>query len=716
MEFKEEVDSDEEALSPLSHLSLNEEGDDGDETGAWDKEGDGGDGDNSQKISKKDALPLVIQWIKENYEASGNSCIPKHLVYQHYKDFCEDNNIQFTNMANFGKIIRSVFPRLKTRRLGPRGKTKHHYHGISISSASKLQVPADAIITGKKAQNRRVRGPDVTASPPKRQRRAHKLMEDGLDFPDYPEDGEQFMRRPIPALPSFDLEEIAFMGEVSDTLIQQLRHFMSLYKQHAQHLLSVLCSCSFTEVESLLVTFWSQNFGDFQEVFLREDIINHITSKDRLIYSLALDFFFPTLFEPQVKSLIESLIHLSQHIRAWMEKATQHFPPAFSARKLHEVKRFALNLRKRSRINLLAQQARECLEWSIMLVDWIGIEFDIIQDKTFMLFSSNASNSVPHYITATITEDLRGMLEDHCNLDQFVTWMRLVADELVEQGALPAPEKLSESIYRAQTFLFCWAQYTSLIMCDLTCRDAPSLEFFHALFTFLNAYVSYYMEGKVMQYKMAALYPPLPRPIPHQTNTSPVAVNSPTMRRLQNMPDMSPSVSSPSHSPHPTAASPIPNGVAGSSSTPYSMANVKSEPTQPHPTHNPTQWSPMPPHGMYHGGEEAEGNEDQEGDNESGLTPLDLEALQNMTLNYIGDYQDGQASVKMIPQSHAESSDGMMGMSNADHSQFLHDQSIDMGRNSFSLFLDEDLNDLPPLLLQNVDADITSLFNTDMGS
>jgi hypothetical protein len=92
----------------------------------------------------------------------------------------------------------------------------------------------------------------------------------------------------------------------------------------------------------------------------------------------------------------------------------------------------------------------------------------------------------------------------------------------------------------------------------------------------------------------------------------------------------------------------------------------------------------------------------------------------------------------------------MMGMSNADHSQFLHDQvcsprfsahsvqpallsllltllgarvlahppmqSIDMGRNSFSLFLDEDLNDLPPLLLQNVDADITSLFNTDMGS
>jgi hypothetical protein len=45
-----------------------------------------------------------------------------------------------------------------------------------------------------------------------------------------------------------------------------------------------------SQVESLLVTFWSQNFGDFQEVFLREDIINHITSKDRLIYSVRASF------------------------------------------------------------------------------------------------------------------------------------------------------------------------------------------------------------------------------------------------------------------------------------------------------------------------------------------------------------------------------------------------------------------------------------------
>jgi hypothetical protein len=140
-------------------------------------------------------------------------------------------------------------------------------------------------------------------------------------------------------------------------------------------------------------------------------------------------------------------------------------------------------------------------------------------------------------------------------------------------------------------------------------------------------------------------------------------------RRLHTMSEVSPSISSPSHSPHPAAASPIPNGGTGSITSPYSMTSAvrtsltvhslslplpfpyllsfcisthlssssvgqqKPEPTQAqHPPHNPAQtqqWSSMPSHGLYHE-EETEANEDHEESNGSGLTPLDLEALQNM--------------------------------------------------------------------------------------
>lgn len=34
------------------------------------------------------------------------------------------------NAASFGKLIRSVFIGLRTRRLGTRGNSKYHYYGI----------------------------------------------------------------------------------------------------------------------------------------------------------------------------------------------------------------------------------------------------------------------------------------------------------------------------------------------------------------------------------------------------------------------------------------------------------------------------------------------------------------------------------------------------------------------------------------------------------
>lgn len=42
------------------------------------------------------------------------------------------------NPASFGKLIRSVFLGLRTRRLGTRGNSKYHYYGIRIKPTSQL--------------------------------------------------------------------------------------------------------------------------------------------------------------------------------------------------------------------------------------------------------------------------------------------------------------------------------------------------------------------------------------------------------------------------------------------------------------------------------------------------------------------------------------------------------------------------------------------------
>ena len=63
---------------------------------------------------------LQIQWLLENYETAEGVSLPRCTLYNHYLRHCAANKIDAVNAASFGKLIRSVFIGLKTRRLGTR--------------------------------------------------------------------------------------------------------------------------------------------------------------------------------------------------------------------------------------------------------------------------------------------------------------------------------------------------------------------------------------------------------------------------------------------------------------------------------------------------------------------------------------------------------------------------------------------------------------------
>lgn len=56
----------------------------------------------------------------ENYETADGVSLPRSTLYHHYLRHCAENKIDAVNAASFGKLIRSVFLGLKTRRLGTR--------------------------------------------------------------------------------------------------------------------------------------------------------------------------------------------------------------------------------------------------------------------------------------------------------------------------------------------------------------------------------------------------------------------------------------------------------------------------------------------------------------------------------------------------------------------------------------------------------------------
>lgn len=67
------------------------------------------------------SLPVCqVQWLLDNYETAEGVSLPRSTLYCHYLLHCQEQKLEPVNAASFGKLIRSVFMGLRTRRLGTR--------------------------------------------------------------------------------------------------------------------------------------------------------------------------------------------------------------------------------------------------------------------------------------------------------------------------------------------------------------------------------------------------------------------------------------------------------------------------------------------------------------------------------------------------------------------------------------------------------------------
>uniref|UniRef100_A0A671UQQ6 RFX-type winged-helix domain-containing protein n=1 Tax=Sparus aurata TaxID=8175 RepID=A0A671UQQ6_SPAAU len=81
-------------------------------------------GGDSSSFNTADQLH-TCNWIRSHLEEHSDTCLPKQDVYETYKRYCENLQHRPLSAANFGKIIRDIFPNIKARRLGGRGQSKY---------------------------------------------------------------------------------------------------------------------------------------------------------------------------------------------------------------------------------------------------------------------------------------------------------------------------------------------------------------------------------------------------------------------------------------------------------------------------------------------------------------------------------------------------------------------------------------------------------------
>ena len=89
------------------------------------------------------AAPITVQWLIDNFEPAEGCSLRRSTLYNYYLHHCTEQKLEPVNPASFGKLIRSVFLGLRTRRLGTRGNSKYHYYGIRVKISSPLNQLAE---------------------------------------------------------------------------------------------------------------------------------------------------------------------------------------------------------------------------------------------------------------------------------------------------------------------------------------------------------------------------------------------------------------------------------------------------------------------------------------------------------------------------------------------------------------------------------------------
>ncbi|XP_060798366.1 DNA-binding protein RFX5 isoform X2 [Neoarius graeffei] len=108
-----------------------------------------GEKSDSNSVNTADQLH-TCNWIRSHLEEHADTCLPKQDVYETYRKHCESLQQRPLSAANFGKIIRDIFPNIKARRLGGRGQSKYPLHQpVSLTRSSISIVSLHSLSFGR---------------------------------------------------------------------------------------------------------------------------------------------------------------------------------------------------------------------------------------------------------------------------------------------------------------------------------------------------------------------------------------------------------------------------------------------------------------------------------------------------------------------------------------------------------------------------------------
>lgn len=70
----------------------------------------------------------------------------------YFREYCNDNGLKALSTADFGKVMKQVYPQVRPRRLGTRGNSRYCYAGLRKKVKLEMPYTPDCITDSTKVR------------------------------------------------------------------------------------------------------------------------------------------------------------------------------------------------------------------------------------------------------------------------------------------------------------------------------------------------------------------------------------------------------------------------------------------------------------------------------------------------------------------------------------------------------------------------------------
>ncbi|KAL7327058.1 hypothetical protein PS15p_209307 [Mucor circinelloides] len=456
-------------------------------------------------IADREASLQVTSWIQTNYIREKNHNVPRKNMYEHYQSSCTANNMTPVNSATFGKLLRNVFPDLKTRRLGTRGQSKYHYCGIRVRTsqdpepmpiAELMQDHATSSSSRRRSSHRRslTSGSIATVTTASSTEASSSAAPSTPNAPALPSSGitSDYNHLPIFSLPL--LPPYRYNDQVTNGIVVE---FTNAYERHCKDVFNLVCTNQVESIQNVMHAFYREMPERF--IFLIQmvpEITESMWKWDCILYDTIISRFLPTINHALSQETVNSLRLYTREIRDYVESSLIHYPTTLVQKKVDVARIFSAKFRRQLTLNFAAQSAANILNnqhlVNAMCHDWNNFDVDGILDQTLWVCDCD-TQQVRHILRTEVYQ----LLNNKPSIEHWMFWLGTLVDKYVNNFE---PSSLNEAnlyLSKCKQFLLKWNFYTALVMKDLAVQNSPSFASFHTLRLFLDDYILYLVEENI---------------------------------------------------------------------------------------------------------------------------------------------------------------------------------------------------------------------------